>query len=214
MKQADTDLWWQSKLAHSYGLQRKHTAALALIQTDDFPLVDLGAGNGIFLKALEDRYPEKPVYGVELSEVAVSQKLCKTKIEQGSILEWYPRQKSIKTVTLIDVIEHLLNPEQLLSQVTGYASQVLIACPNFNFYQARIDVMLGKIPFQNKPSRGGHVYWCQYNSLLKLFSDCKLKIAQENHIYPKNNYHLARIIGNLRPSLFACEFVFLLTVVK
>lgn len=211
MKKTYVDTWWEPKLKQPYDLQPKHKAALSLLQDTDFPLVDLGAGNGVFLKAIEEKFPNKPCIGVELSRLAISQKICQSPIEEGNIIDWEPGHQEVRTVTLIDVLEHLDDPFLLLRRVANYASNVIIACPNFNFLQARIDVLLGKIPFQNKPARGGHVYWCQYDSLLKLFEECNYTVKAESHLYPKQNNPLIRKIGDLQPSIFAHEFIFLLT---
>lgn len=211
MKKTYVDTWWEPKLKQSYDLQPKHKAALSLIRETDFPLVDLGAGNGVFLKAIEEKFPDKSCYGVELSHLAVSQKICQSPIEEGNIIEWEPGHQEVRTATLIDVLEHLDDPSLLLRQVANYASIAIIACPNFNFLQARIDMLLGKIPFQNKPARGGHVYWCQYDSLLKLFAECNFRVMAEQHLYPQHHNPWIRKIGKLRPPLFAHEFIFLLS---
>ncbi len=213
MENGFVEKWWQSKLRQPYEMQPKHSAAFSLLNEDSFPLVDLGAGNGVFLKTIEDNFSGKELInckGIELSKFAIENKVCCATIEQGSILDWYPKEKNVKTVSLVDVIEHLYNPEELLKHVLSYSNYVLIVCPNFNFFKARMEVLLGKIPFQNKPRRGGHVYWCQYESLLGLFERCGLKVISERHLFPKNHWKISRSIGVLRPSFFAHEFVFLL----
>lgn len=211
MEKGYSDEWWQSKLLPDTSVQWKHLAALAMLSENSFPMVDLGAGRGVFIQAVSQKFPGLPVSGVEMSRVAIENSVCKAAIEEASILEWRPMQTRVRTACMIDVIEHLSDPVQVLRHVADYADEILIACPNFNFLRARIDVALGKVPFQNKPARGGHVYWCQYDGIKSLFADCGLAICAERHIYPKNENVLASAIGRLRPSLLAHEFVFLLT---
>lgn len=207
MNQAEVDAWWQTRVAQDYSVQPKHHACLALLEPGALPLVDLGAGNGTFLALVERRFPEGGVMGVELSQVGADHKTCQAPIEQGSILDWRPREP-VETACLIDVLEHMHDPRALLLQVKDYARQIVIACPNFNFLLARVEVLRGNIPFQNKPARGGHVYWCQYQALHALFAECGLEVTAENHLYPRQQLALSRKLGALRPSLFAFEFVF------
>lgn len=209
--QAYVDTWWEGKQASGYAVQWKHTAALALLAPEHFPLVDLGAGVGVFLRLVEERFPGADAAGLELSAVAVKEKVCQAPIAVGSLLEWTPPEgRRPRTVAMLDVLEHLHDPAATLRHLAGHADHVLITCPNFNAFQARFDMLLGRIPFQNRPARGGHVFWCQHRALLKMFADCGWEVAAENHLYPKNGWKLARALGGLRPSFFSFCFVFLL----
>lgn len=201
--------WWNKKLGQNYGVQWKHIAAATLLTNEHFPLVDLGAGSGIFLKLIEVRFPGEKLEGVELSETAIRNKVCMSPIAKGNVLQWLPTDRVV-TISLIDVIEHIPDPEPLLSQVAKYADHILIACPNFNFVKARWDVLMGRVPFQNRVGRGGHTYWCQINALTACFEKNGLCVVGFNHLYPRNGNRLLRWVLNWWPSMFAHEFIFLL----
>ena len=207
------DTWWTNRLNTNYGVQWKHIAAAHLLNGDCFPLVDLGAGAGVFLKLLEERFPSAQLQGVELSKTAIANKYCNSGIVQGDITSWMPMER-VSTVSLIDVLEHIPDPEPLLQHVAKYADHILIACPNFNFLKARWDVLAGNIPFQNKVGRGGHVYWVQQDMLQKTFDKCGLKVREINHLFPKNNIRFIRKILSFKSSLMAHEFCYLLEVIQ
>lgn len=206
---APFDTWWQSKLHHEYGVQWKHVAAARLLGQEHFPLVDLGAGNGVFLKVVEESFPGRSVHGVELSDVAIASKACASRIEQGDVMSWEPSSR-VRTISLLDVIEHIPDPLPVLSRLARMSDYLLLACPNFNFLKARLDVLTGRIPFQNGVGRGGHVYWCQLDSLVKCFATAGLDVVATNHLYPKNEVPALRKVMGAWPAVFAHEFVFLL----
>jgi len=127
----------------------------------------------------------------------------------GDIAQWSPTER-VSTMSLIDVIEHLPDPEPLLRHLAEFAEYVLIACPNFNFVKARWDVLMGRIPFQNRVGRGGHIYWCQIDVLMACFEKYGFNVVGFNHLYPRNGNKPLRRILDKWPSMFAHEFVFLL----
>ncbi len=209
----DLDAWWSQKLDQKYGVQWKHVAAAQLLSPDHFPMVDLGAGAGVFLKLIEERFPGMELSGVEVSETAIKNKVCASTIAWGDLSSWKP-EATVKTVSLIDVVEHIADPEPLLKTISGFSDYLVLACPNFNYLKARWDVLRGGVPFQNRVGRGGHVYWCQYESLIHLFQKTGFVVIGENHIYPRNNNSFLRRLMGWWPSLFAHEFVFMLKVAR
>lgn len=202
------EAWWNNKLPHGVGIQAKHRAVAELVEESSFPLVDLGAGNGCFLRLLEERYPGADISGIEFSQGAAASKVCKAPIVHADISTWSPSGGGPNTLTLIDVIEHQPDPMPLLRHLHGAAPRLIIACPNFSYLTARVDVFRGRIPFQNRPARGGHVYWCQYRALHALFLQAGYRVVRENHLYPKHKW--TRKFLSAMPALFAHEFIFLL----
>lgn len=201
--------WWVQKLGQNYGVQWKHIAAAQLLNSDHFPLVDLGAGAGVFLKLLEERFHNVRLSGVEISDAAIENKTCSSGIEKGNIEYWQP-VNNISCISLIDVIEHIPDPAPLIKKVAAHCDYLLVACPNFNFIKARWDVLLGRVPFQNRVGRGGHVYWCQFGTLMAFFEKSCFSIVATNHLYPKNNNIFLRKVFEMWPSLLAHEFIYLL----
>lgn len=208
------DSWWKEKKDQGYCTQAKHLSVLGTLMPEDFPLVDLGTGDGTFLSLVEEAFPGQHCEGVEVSSEAIRGKKCSSRIFHSDLFHWRDSERKFSTVTLIDVIEHLPNPEALFMQLAETATHLILACPNFSFLLARLDMLIGKIPFQNREARGGHIYWCQYSSLRRLFSQTGFEVAQEMHLFPRNNNRLLRAIFQMRPSLFAHEFVFRLRRMK
>lgn len=209
--QTNTDYlnaWWKQKLGKNYGVQLKHIAAAQLLTSKHFPLADLGAGSGVFLKLLEERFHDAELSGVEISDTAVENKICSSRIEKGNLEFWQPGG-NISCISLVDVIEHMPDPELILDNFAKHCEYLLLTCPNFNFIKARWDVLIGRIPFQNRINRGGHIYWCQYELIKKALKRSGFTVIGENHLYPKNHHGLLRRILNLRPAIFAHEFVFI-----
>lgn len=203
------DSWWHDKLRDGYGLQHKHLAAAELLDESCFPLLDIGAGTGIFLKLLEEKKRDAGIEGLELSEQAILARSCASRIHHGDIMSWRPTAPVV-TASLLDVIEHMQDPEALLRRVGSYARFVLVTCPNFNFLKARLSVLAGEIPFQNKAARGGHVFWCQHENLLEIFRATGFEVLAVNHLYPKNHLKIVKKLLSKWPGIFAHEFVFLL----
>lgn len=201
------DSWWKSKAISVADILQKHAHVLDLLDSASYPLIDLGCGTGKFLQCVEAIGADHVVIGVEGSEYAVKNKVCRSNILCDDIRHWVPGG-NVATVTLIDVIEHINNPQKLLERIAGYADNIIIACPNFNHFTARLSVLFGRVPFQNRPQRGGHVYWCNYHMLFDLFESIGFAVIKEHHLYSKHNIQLARWIGKLAPSFFAHEFVF------
>lgn len=203
------DIWWSKKIEEKYDVQPKHLAAIKYIDVNSFPLLDVGAGPGVFLGQIENGFPGANVSGIEMSQEAVKRKLCKAPIQCAEIFSW-EGNATYRTVSLIDVIEHLQDPASALKKINKICTHLIVACPNFNFLGARFDMLLGRIPFQNRVGRGGHIYWCQYDSLLALFRSAGFVVRGENHLFPKNESSLLRFFLRLFPSVFAHEFVFFL----
>jgi len=201
------DNWWINK--EYLFPKKKHNVALDLVSNEMFPIIDMGCGNGILISELEKKYSNKEVFGIDSSATAIKKKVCKSNIIEFDIEKWEDYSE-IKTVILVDVIEHMLNPYNLIKKISENVKNIIIVCPNFNFINQRFQMLFGKIPFQNKISRGGHVFWCQYIELKRMFNDLGLKIKKENHLYPKESIKSIKVILKKRPSVFAHEFAFLL----
>ncbi len=91
---------------------------MAKIQTPDSTLLDIGAASGIFLnEALHSGYD---VTGLEPSEFLVKEakRLYGLDILQGTI-EDLDENLSFSTVTCLDIIEHLVEPDAFMSRVAN-----------------------------------------------------------------------------------------------
>lgn len=203
--------WWKIK-GESISLPAlKHLYVMKGIDDNSFPLCDLGSGVGVFMLLLEKTWPGRKIFGVDGSDYAVLNKCCSSQIYCADVVHWIPVD-SVEMVTMIDVLEHLPDPKKALKNIKTYTNQLIIACPNFNFIKGRFEMLVGRIPFQNKVSRGGHVYWCNYFELKRLFSELSMEIVEEYHIYPREKNKLLRYFFSKWPSVFSHEFIFKLKI--
>lgn len=78
-----------------------------LLPDDVKNLLDVGCGNGIFLKYLEKKSLEMNMTGLERSKVAIENKVCTSEILEGSADEINFKDQSFDIITSLEVIEHL-----------------------------------------------------------------------------------------------------------
>lgn len=171
-------------------------------------VLDIGCGDGLLLKELLNKGKVKRAVGLDASPNALD--LAKKNgidCRIFNIVEPLPfSDNSFDTVLLIDVMEHLFEPELVLKEAVRIAkNNVFISVPNFNSLPARIQMLLGKIP-ENNSSRKGHVYWFNYDRLSEILKRSGLRIEKKyfNTFEPKiiNNIFL-----KLFPGLFSLSFV-------
>jgi methionine biosynthesis protein MetW len=188
----------------------RHKAAVKFI--NDGRILDLGCGDGLFLDILK----KKKVYGVglDISEISVSKAR-----EKGLDAKQFDFTKdllpfennSFDTVVMLDVLEHLYQPERILKEAHRVAKRnLVISVPNFNSFPARIQMVLGKTPENNKP-RQGHIYWMSYKIIKKLLKDAGFEIQEikVNSFFSKffGLRNITQSLANFLPSIFALSFV-------
>lgn len=163
----------QANFENSYwrqGSQRamyRHDQAIRLLSHADGPVLDIGCGDGLFLEMLRAKNIEG--VGYDMSEVAI--KACTDKGLQAKLMisgkEYL--ETSAKTVVLLDVLEHVFEPDKMLLNVAETYSQIVVSVPNFASLPSRLQVLLGGVPENNTP-RKGHVYWFTHSVLMDLLS--------------------------------------------
>lgn len=136
----------------------RHREALRLIEGDS--VLDLGCGDGLFLSLISDSNIRR--YGVDISPVAIAR--LKERGLEGEVCNFSEdtlpfADNAFASVVSLDVMEHLFFPERLLTEALRVSSEcVVISVPNFSSLPARIAVMFGRVPENNRPKKG-HCYW-------------------------------------------------------
>ncbi len=192
------------------GICFRHKAAFALV--DKGLVLDLGCGDGLFLNMLKNKGIKG--IGIEVSEIAIK----KARTKELNVRQFnfttnklpFP-DNSFETVVLLDVLEHLYQPTRVLKEVHRVSKRnLLISVPNFNSLPARIQMLLGKIPENNK-HRQGHVYWMSYSIIKDLLEESSFSIEaiKVNSFFSwvPGIRNLMQFLAEKKPSIFALNFV-------
>ena len=178
----------------------------------DGSVLDIGCGDGLLMEKLRD-IKGLEVGGVDISSTAVD--ICKGRgLEciKADITESLPfKDNSFDNVLLIDVLEHLFQPAEVLREANRISRKyIYISVPNFSSLPARLQVLFGKIPENNTP-RDGHVYWFNYRVLHKMLNDADLIIEQEiaNTVWQDVPIigHVMNLLKKFFPSVFGLSFI-------
>jgi len=105
----------------------------SLIPTSTNSILDVGCGNGAFLKYLEDNCSILRKTGFERSQTAIANKVCRSEIIAGSSDRIYYPDNSFDVVLALEVIEHLPFGiyESTLKELQRVAAKhIIISVPN------------------------------------------------------------------------------------
>lgn len=188
----------------------RHKKALELIKGSK--VLDIGSGDGIFLEALRKR--GVTAKGVDISEEAV--KKCQARgfeavchdVSAGKLPF---KDDEFDEVVMLDILEHLYLPEQLLGEARRVSRKyIVLGVPNFNSLPARVQMLLGRVPENNIHSQG-HIYWFNYEVLVEMLARHKLKLVTlGTNVFWENNMFvgwLMKLLVAMNPALFALSFV-------
>jgi len=183
----------------------RHRAATSLLR--EGPVLDIGCGDGLFLSLLKEQGIEGK--GVDLSSEAVT--ACRQKGLDAE--EWSGRgplpyaDGSFVCVTLLDVLEHVYDPSELIREAARVSrADVIIGVPNFSSLPARVQTLFGQVPENNRPHKG-HVFWFNWLVLKAHIEAESLRIDETrmNTFAPFSL--LGGMVERLFPNLFALSFV-------
>ncbi len=189
----------------------RHAKALEMIEKGQ-KVLDIGCGDGLLLSALA----KKGVIGsgVDVSEEGARK--CREKGLDVSVVDisagMLPfKDGSFDVVTILDVLEHVYAPEELLKEAVRVSKKyIIISVPNFNSLPARLQVLLGKVPENNRPNKG-HLYWFNERVLIQMCDAQNLKpVRMEVNTFWEHRMAIGsvtRFITKFWPSMFGLSFV-------
>jgi len=141
------DQYWKSRKTVQHQFRYKYVASLL---PDEGSVLDLGCGRGDFLKYLKSIKPNLNLTGVDVSELAINE-LRKDGID-GIVCdlssEELPDDLNIDYVVLMEFIEHIPNPEDIIRSLNKHGvKEYFITIPNLGFIEHRLRLALGgKMP--------------------------------------------------------------------
>ena len=189
----------------------RHAKALEMVEKGQ-KVLDIACGDGLLLSALAQKGVSAS--GIDISEEGV--KKCREKGLDVSVVDIATENLpfadgTFDTVVMLDVLEHVYAPETLLQEAVRVSKKyIIISVPNFNSLPARLQVLRGGVPENNRPNKG-HVYWFNYGNLVKMFDQHKLHVVDlRTNTFFENKFllgDLTRFLVRMFPSLFALSFV-------
>lgn len=200
---------WQKE---DQALQFRHRATLAMVQSNS-TVLDLGSGDGLLLSLLKEKGVQGK--GLDISQEGVTKAKAKgLEVSTFDFSNPLPfTDNTFDTVTMLDLLEHLYSPEELLKEARRVSKRyVIVGVPNFSSLPARLQTLLGRVPENNHPKKG-HIFWFNYDVLVKMFSCTDLRIIE---IQSNTFFETVPVIGTLTkalsvifPNMFSLSFVVL-----
>jgi SAM-dependent methyltransferase len=202
------DSFWDERWRGGQGVHPKHINALSLLRPQDRGRLigDFGCGPGVFLGLLKDAgFPVESLWGVDVSAQACAAVEAKGLNSFHGTFAEFP--KHVEIAVLIDVLEHVFDPDAFFEWLVGAADEAILAVPNFSSWTQRLQMLGGQVPYQNKVGRGGHVFFTNDPIMRKYFKRHGYIVQNHSHLFAgKSRGALGRFTASLqalRAPLFA-----------
>ncbi len=148
----------------------------------DSKVLDLGCASGYFAKELLKKNCR--VWGIDADKEAVAEakKYC-VDAKVMDLDEFSPRfnRGAFDYILLLDVLEHLRNPDKLLKSLRNYLEKegtIIISVPNVAFISLRLALLRGKFEYQKTGIMDeSHLHFYTKKALIDLITKCGLKIV-------------------------------------
>lgn len=202
---------------------RHRVAHELLLESSSNSFLDIGCGDGIFEEFVEDKSKNIKGTGVDFSSTAIES--AKNRDLKANFIIADVTGKGIPladntfdAVVALDVLEHQFAPQDLLKEMGRVTKRyVIVGVPNFSSFPARIQMMWGNVPENNRPKKG-HVYWFNRNTLQKLLKDggFEIRVIKMNHQLERFFLlgTLFSVLAKIFPNLFSLSFVVLAEKIK
>lgn len=143
---SDYDEYWKRRGPSSWVYRRWEVAADAM--KDGCSVLDIGCGQGGFLRYLRQRYPNMHITGCDISDAAVEQAKSEGFNAFVHDIGTAPLTKTYDYITCFDVLEHTPYSEVAFRHIKPHFRQLLfVSVPNIGCLRCRIRLALfGKFP--------------------------------------------------------------------
>lgn len=149
-------------------------------------------------------------------------------LNNKSILESFLKRNNYDFIILADIVEHLINPEELLNMLSNTTNaSIICSLPNISFWEARLKLLLGIFKYEDSGIFDKtHLHFYNLPYARKILSS-KFNIADESHsswytplekllhlreiaIVKDLACQLRRILTKIWPNFYASQIIFLL----
>jgi len=206
----DYDQYWKDKRKSGLGSLNSFQLARAdWVKGRLLPgssLLDVGSGDGGVLMHITKSVKLGRTIAADVSEYALTHLKSQGfdtvtfNINDPQAITQIP---AVDYITLLEVLEHLPDPETLLAQLEKKASKsIFFSFPNTGYFAYRLRLLFGRFPVQWRLQPGEHLRFWTYRDL-KWWLD-QLGYAQRATIY---TYEGLPFLNRLCPSWFAMGFV-------
>jgi 2-polyprenyl-3-methyl-5-hydroxy-6-metoxy-1,4-benzoquinol methylase len=152
-------------------------------------VLELGGGTGAFSQRLRDRGYE--VAFADLSESNL-QRASAAGFEVHGLDLNFPlpfEDATFEGVTMLEIIEHIVAAEQLLSEVARVLKPggfVILSTPNFSFLLNRFRILRGRLSVDE----GYHYRFFNPRVLRSRFTDAGLVVEESSHLVPAFGFNI------------------------
>lgn len=193
---------------HDQKTEFRHREAVKLMPQGT--ALDIGCGDGLLLKLLKEKGIQAE--GVDISPEGVAKCMAAGFVAKvHSVDEPLPyADGSFDTVILLDILEHVYDPEAVLADAARVARKtVIVSVPNFSSVPARMQTLLGQVPENNRPQKG-HLYWFNDLVLRTMVANAGLTV-DTMHMNTFSPFSKLGISADVWPNGLALSFVARLT---
>lgn len=163
-------------------------------------LLDIGCGMGFFLEVAQQR--NCIAKGVEISQYASAH--CKEKlhfdVHHGTLETADFDNEIFDTITAFDVLEHLLEPSNLLDRVNKICKKngtLMVIVPNYDSLIYQFEIAICKLKKEALPNIPEHLTYFTRDTLKKLLEKHGFKIQKLVSVDANDEGERFRLHGNM-----------------